>query len=242
MTSGVVRRLVWLVLAAVMAGAGARAEQGSASPPDAAAGARDISGYWERSADGRRVPRATLAPAVTSAVLDAQARKDAYAIRWCNILGLQAVMESPRPIDIRHGRRMIVIASEINAAPRYLYLDRTTHVSRDDFDPTTNGHSIARWEGDALVVDTVGFHPDRGITAIPGGGFRTADSHLVERYRLLNGGAVLSVTFTWEDPAVFRTPHSYEFRYYRLPRGYEPRPPLPCDPFDEARARFLGGS
>jgi hypothetical protein len=50
---------------------------------------------------------------------------------------------------------------------------------------------------------------------------------------------VLSVTFTWEDPRVFRTPHSYEFRYVRAPRLYEAQPPLACNPFDEARAAFL---
>ena len=61
----------------------------------------------------------------------------------------------------------------------------------------------------------------------------------IERYRLLNDGTVLSVTFTWEDTQVFRTPHSYEFRYVRAPRLYEAQPPLACNPFDEARAAFL---
>jgi hypothetical protein len=88
-------------------------------------------------------------------------------------------------------------------------------------------------------VDTRGFEPTRGITAIPGGGFRTATSHLVERYRLLNNGQVLAVTFTWTDPAVFATPHTYEFRYQRVESGYEARPHPRCDPFDEDRAAFL---
>jgi len=50
---------------------------------------------------------------------------------------------------------------------------------------------------------------------------------------------MLSVRFTWTDPGVFRTPHSYEFRYARLPRDYEARLPLNCDPFDENRTAFL---
>ena len=94
-------------------------------------------------------------------------------------------------------------------------------------------------EGDTLVVDTTGFEPTRGITVIPGGGFRTASSHLVERYRLLKNGTVLSVRFTWTDPSVFQTPHSYEFRYQRVERGYEPWPYQLCDPFDQERAAFL---
>ena len=94
-------------------------------------------------------------------VLDAQAQKDFKAIRWCNILGMPAIMASPRPLDIRQTDRMIVIAAEINAATRYIYLDRAAHISKDIFDPTTNGDSIAKWEGDTLVVDTVGFDPTK---------------------------------------------------------------------------------
>jgi hypothetical protein len=82
----------------------------------------------------------------------------------------------------------------VTAATRYLYLDRPTHINRDEFDSTTSGDSITRWEGNVLVVDTVGFDDNKGMTAIPGGGFRTSDSHLVERYRLLNSGSILSVT------------------------------------------------
>ena len=45
----------------------------------------------------------------------------------------------------------------------------------------------------------------------------------MERYRLVDGGQRLSVTFTWQDAKVFAKPHTYEFRYYRLPRISEPR-------------------
>jgi hypothetical protein len=198
----------------------------------------DLSGFWELSFDSRRVPAANLVPAVTADMLATQADKDSLAIRWCNYLGLPAAMDSTRPINIRQGRREIVINFETVATPRHLYF-RSSHPNMDIFDPTTNGDSIARWEGDTLVVDTIGFDGSKGVTMIPGGGYRTSDSHLVERYRLLNNGAVLSVTFTWEDPRVFRTPHTYEFRYVRAPRLYEAQPPLACNPFDETRAAFL---
>ena len=171
-------------------------ESAAQTPPD-------ISGFWQLSFDGRNVPRAELAAGVTPAMLAEQARKDAHAIRWCNFLGMPAAMDSPRPINIRQGRREVVINFETVAAPRHLYF-RASHPNMDEFDPTTSGDSIARWEGDTLVVDTVGFDGAKGITAIPGGGFRTSQSHLVERYRLIKDGRVLSVTSTWEDPAVFR--------------------------------------
>jgi hypothetical protein len=217
--------------------AGVQAPAANTTPR--AAAHPDLSGFWELSFDSRKVPAANLVPAVTRAALAARAKKDADAIRWCNILGVPFIMDSGRPLDIRQGRMAIIIVPENASPPRYLYLDRAAHIGEDIFDPTTYGDSIARWEGDTLLVDTVGFHPDHGVAGIPGGGYRTATSRLVERYRLLEEGSVLSVVFTWTDPKMFRTPHSYEFRYYRLPAGYEARTWLPCDPYNEGRARFL---
>ncbi len=199
-----------------------------------------MSGNWELSYDSRKVPRAKLLPTVTQAAIDEHAKLDAHAIRWCNLVGLPFVMDSGRPIDIREGPTVVMVVAENVPNPRYLYKNRSTHINQDIYDPSTLGDSIAHWEGDTLVADTIGFHPTHGITAIPGGGYRTDHSHLVERYRLLEGGDVLSATFTWTDPTVFAEPHTYEFRYYRLPATYEPRAGLPCDPYDQVRADFLG--
>ena len=202
----------------------------------------DISGNWELPVDGRRVPAAKLAPVVTRAVLDDVTAKDARSIRWCHPLGMPFTMaDHGRPIEIRQGSRYLTVVAESTLAPvRYLYLSRTNHITKEEFEPTTSGDSVARWDGDALVVDTVGFSATKGLLAIPGGGYRTEATHLTERYRLLNNGAILSVTFTWEDPTVFLAPHTYEYRYQRLPASYEPRAPLPCDAFDQARIAFLG--
>jgi hypothetical protein len=216
----------------VFAGAAALTAQGGASP--------DISGYWELPLDGRFVPAARLASRVTPAMLEAEARKTAKAIRWCNWVGMPTTMDVGRPLNIRQGAREVVIVAESPVTPvRHLYLNRATHIDQEIFDPTTSGDSIAHWEGDTLVVDTTGFDPAKGITVIPGGGFRTATTRLVERYRLLKNGSVLSVRFTWTDPSVFQTPHTYEFRYQRAENEYGARPYELCDPFDEERTALL---
>jgi hypothetical protein len=223
---------VWLSVAATFAGVALVAAQTGAPP--------DISGYWELPIDGRFVPPARLSSRVTKAMLDAEARKTVKAIRWCNWVGMPTTMDVGRPLNVRQGAREIVIVAESPVTPvRHLYLNRKTHIDKAVFDPSTSGDSIAHWEGDTLVVDTTGFDPTKGITEIPGGGFRTATSRLVERYRLLNNGALLSVSFTWTDPSVFQSPHTYEFRYRRVEREYEARPYPLCDPFDQERATFL---
>ena len=233
------RRLTGVLLLAALALALPAFGQGSAAPRPSTAPVRDISGFWGLSPDGKKVPQAKLLPRVTRAMLDLHARRDVHAIRWCNLFGMPLIMDSGSPIDIRQGPTTILVAPENSTAPRYLYLNRK-HVGSDIYDASTNGDSIANWEGDTLVVDTVGFHPTRGVTSIPGGGFKTDTSHLVERYGLLENGDVLSVTFTWTDPTVFSAPHTYEFRYRRLPATYEPVSTWSCDPYNETRAQFLG--
>jgi len=146
-------------------------------------------------------------------------------------------MEDRAALDIRQSPSVIGIVAKSPSSLRYIYTDGRTHPEKDDGEPTTNGHSIGHWEGDTLVVDTVGFN-DRGVRSIPGGGMRTPDSHLTERYRLMDGGQRLSVTFTWDDPSVFQKPHTYEFRYYKIRQMSEPRV-YNCNPNDAERATFL---
>lgn len=226
----ITRGIVVIPLVLVVAGATAAA-QARQEP-------RDISGFWSLSSDGKKVPQARLLPRVTRAMLDLHARQDVHAMRWCNPIGLPMMMDSGA-IDIRQGPTTIFMAPESSLVPRYVYLNRK-HVTADIYDPSTSGDSVATWEGDTLVVDTIGFHATHGVTSIPGGGFRTDKTHLVERYRLLQNGEVLSVRFTWTDPTVFSAPHTYEFRYRRLPATYEPVSTWPCDPYDQTRAEFLG--
>jgi hypothetical protein len=227
---------------ALLVAAAAFAQRGGGAMSAAPIDPHDISGYWELSFDSRHVPPAALAATVTPAMRAAQRKHNEYALRWCNWIGMPAAMDATRPIDIRQGRRQIVMNFESIATPRHIYLDRMKHVDKDVYDPTTMGDSIGHWEGDMLVVDTTGMDGAKGLTVIPGGGFRTSDSRLVERYRLVNNGEVLEVSFTWTDPKVFRTPHSYQNRYYRAPATYEAQPPIWCDPFDEGRTKFLAGT
>jgi len=66
-------------------------------------------------------------------------------------------------IDIRQGPTTIFMAPESSLVPRYVYLNRK-HISTEIYDPSTSGDSVGAWEGDTLVVDTIGFHPTHGVT------------------------------------------------------------------------------
>ena len=97
-------------------GRGGRGGRAGGMPP-VAFDAHDVSGYWDLPLDGRRVPAATLSPRVTKAMLDAEAKKSAKALRWCNWVGMPTTMDVGRPIDIRQGAREMVIVAESPVTP-----------------------------------------------------------------------------------------------------------------------------
>jgi hypothetical protein len=235
---GLRSKLTLFLLACYMSGLALHAQ----GPPNGMRAApvdpHDLSGYWDLGPDGRSVPNAALIPAITKAALEEVNDADRISMRWCRPLGMPAEMDTGRPIAITQGRWEVLMTFEANTSPRHLYF-RDKHVNSDIWDPTSVGDSIAHWEGDTLVVDTIGFHAKNGRMMIPGGGYRTEKAHLVERFKLIRNGQELSVVSTWTDPSVFQTPHSYEYRYTRVAGHYEPRPAAGCDPWDDERAAFV---
>jgi hypothetical protein len=209
---------------------------GSAGAQQPATARPDFSGFWELRHDSFSVPRAKLTPAAQAGEA-AQVARDLEAIQRCAPMGVPALMADRPVLNIQQSPAVVGIVPKGPASVRYIHTDGRPHPPADEWEGATNGHSIGRWDGDTLVVDTSGFN-DRGVTSIPGGGWRTPDSRLTERFRLLAGGLVLSVTSVWEDTRTFAAPHTYEFRYYRVPPANEPRTHN-CIAGDQERAKFL---
>ena len=93
---------------------------------------------------------------------------------------------------------------------REIYLSRRQHPSTAE--PTYLGDSIARFDGDTLVVDTAGFND---MTWLNDAGAPHSDAlHLVERIRPLQGGKYLEYRVTADDPNALAKPHTYT-RYFQ---------------------------
>lgn len=84
---------------------------------------------------------------------------------------------------------------------RQIFLDGRAH-PKDAF-PTWQGHSVGRWEGDTLVVDTIGFNDKvwLSLTGMP----QTEQMHIVEHLRRPNLGQ-MEIEYTLEDPGAFAKP------------------------------------
>jgi hypothetical protein len=91
----------------------------------------------------------------------------------------------------------IVIDYGLYSFQRVIHMNRDAHPQ--NIEPSYAGHSIGRWEGDVLVVDTIGFLP--GVLAPP---VRHSDQlHVVERYSLDPETLELHREYVAEDPVYF---------------------------------------
>jgi hypothetical protein len=114
---------------------------------------------------------------------------------------------------------------------RVIHLDQTAHPA--GLAPSLLGHSIGRWEGQSLVVDTVAFEPHLvGIMiGVPSG----PEKHLMERFALTQDRRHLRYDVTIEDPPRLTAPAKlsvqWEYRPDLAPSG------VACDP--EAARKVL---
>lgn len=98
---------------------------------------------------------------------------------------------------ITQERDRIVINYGLYSFERVIHMNMAQHPP--GIAPSYAGHSIGRWDGDVLVVDTVGFEP--GVIAAP---VKHSDQlHVVERYSLDADKWVLKREFVAEDPVYF---------------------------------------
>ena len=190
----------------------------------------DLSGFWERKDDVgsgsfggtlERIPKAALKPEIIEANKRAAVRQQAgyvvsFGSKWCLTNSYPFFMQHSAAWDIVQTPDEIALVPEVHTFARHIYMDGRRHPEPALLQPSVNGHAIGHWEGDTLVVDSVGF---AGTGGTPGGGRVGPNSHLVERFRLLDGGKRLSVTFTWDDPSIYLKPHTYELTYYRSEPG-----------------------
>jgi hypothetical protein len=111
---------------------------------------------------------------------------------------------------------LLVILFEDTPGFRQVFLDGRGHPS--NWDPTWMGHSIGKWDGDALVVDTVGFNDRSSLGGIGGGPVpHTEMLRMTERYHRVDFGHMdLAVTF--EDPGTFVKPYHMNVKFDLTPQ------------------------
>ncbi len=126
---------------------------------------------------------------------------------------LMVIAGAPYPIQILETPGQVTLLFEEQNHFRIIHLDGR---HPEDPDPGFMGHSIGHWEGDTLVVDTVGLNERTTIDQV--GMPHSEDLHLLERWRRLDGGT-LEVRVTLTDPKTFSSPWQTRSVYKSVPPG-----------------------
>jgi hypothetical protein len=219
-----------IAIAMVVLAIGCTGVAGAQSPPPAAAG-RAISGAWEPLRGGPGAPPPTPPSPITLKAPYAaewQARRSAQdeATRkgeplatggsQCIPYGVPTMMSIANyPVEILQTPAQVTIITEAFSEVRRVYLDRP-QLKIDEVPPGYYGRSVGKWDGDTLVVDTIGIAPKvAGYQSLP----HSNQLRVTERIRL-TGPDVLQDQVTLDDPVVLEKPVTYTLAYKRLP-NYE---------------------
>jgi len=106
---------------------------------------------------------------------------------------------------------LVVILAEGVPGFRQIFLDGRSHP--ENLDPSWMGHSVGRWEGDTLVVDTVGFNSRGWTDSYP----RSEMMRMEERYTRIDYGH-LEARVTFDDPEVFAEPWVWNMTWNYAPQ------------------------
>ena len=188
--------------------------------------AESIEGHWApaRAALGAAFGAMAQWP-VTTAARQVQAKLEADGKCMTEPTPVLSILDELRTIEV--GDKEVVLRFDNTGD----HVDRVVHMGAQhpaNVQPSVHGHSVGRWEGQTLVIDTIGFEPNlSGIALnIPS----SAGKHTVERLTLTEDKLRLRYEVTVEDPMYLSAPAT-------LTQQWDHRPDLEfsqdvgkCDP------------
>jgi hypothetical protein len=107
----------------------------------------------------------------------------------------------PHLTKVLHSPTLMALLYEVNAMYRQVFIDGRPFP--EDPTPTWNGYSVAEWEGDTLVVRTMGFRDDLWLDMV--GSPMSSAARMTERLRRPDFGT-LEVEVTVDDPKTYTRP------------------------------------
>ena len=212
----------------------------------------DLTGFWNLAFDGGEPDPALLAKLPPDAVVIEDSGAPEYprmefgglkltpaalarAQEWqpddemtlqkvCSPPSIVYALQGPFPFEIDQTRDLIVFRYEYYDQIRLIFMDGRPHPPADA-PHTKMGHSIGRWDGDELVVDTTHI----AASTITNNGLDHSDQiHMVERYKLSPDGSRLLATQWFDDDAVLENDGARYIEWHKRPGQYIF--PYECDP------------
>ena len=130
--------------------------------------------------------------------------------------GIPGVMQQPYPIEILFSPGRVTILTEAYEQARRIYTDgRPLPADPDLF---YNGNSVGYWDGDVLVIDTVGLHPRTNIAP----GIPHTEASRIHEHIWMPAPDQLMIEFTITNPEVLARPYVTRVAY-KLDNSFEIR-------------------
>lgn len=170
-------------------------------------------GYWEIRPGLGGTPRAAdipLQPWARALAVYRTSRTDLHPpLVRCKPGGGPAFFNAPgfEIVDAPDERRIYILNIAGAHSWRVIHMDGRPHPTGDDLRPGYFGHSTGRWEGDTLIVDTVGFNEKQWLVGV----YPTTEQlHLIERFTRPDL-RTLSYEATIDDPGAYTAPWSLKW-------------------------------
>ena len=115
-----------------------------------------------------------------------------------------------QPIYFIQTPKEVLIVNELNTQIRHIYLN-VPHSAQPT--PTWYGESVGHYDGDELVIDTIGLNDKTFVD-----NYRTPHTdqlHVVERFKMIDAGKTLQATMTVDDPGAYNMPWTAIQRWRR---------------------------
>jgi hypothetical protein len=138
------------------------------------------------------------------------------ALLHCRPDGVPGVLTRRDNVQLLQTPTEVTIVYQLDHQVRHVYLN-VPHSQRPSH--SWYGESVGHFEGDTLVVDTIGLNDQTTLDT-----YNTPHSdalHVVERYHLVDSGRTLQVDFTVDDPVAFNMQWSGIAHYRRSRGAYE---------------------
>lgn len=143
----------------------------------------------------------------------------------CLPYGLPRTMTRNMSLDIQQNDQYLTIVGELDREIRRIWLDRPQK-PLEEIDPGYWGRSVAHWEGDVLVVNTIGIRDE-----IFGEEFLAHSDEMVMEERIyLKEPDILYDEITLTDPKALIEPFKLVSILQRAPKDFEPSE-FVCDQF-----------
>src|SRR5690606_523347 len=189
---------------ALALGEASHAQQSAAEAEEADAVVRGLNGTWDRYPNRFSVMEPDTNPPPAPQPIPDPPLKAEYLAAWraeqariaelteqglppannysaCVPDGMPAMMQGMFPMEVLETPGQITIIQEAYNQVRRIYLDETP-LAPENAEPRFAGHSVGRWEGSTLVVETVGVKDYVEFRNVP----HSANMRIVERLRLVD--------------------------------------------------------